>query len=695
MFKRGMAVLLVALMGCAGQQGVVVDGKTYGVTKGVFRGRWWSYYERGSSFLSGGLEEQAAADFQQAVRGRSTDTWQARTYGLHFVEYFPNRELGIAYYQMSRLDEARQYLEKSLAQVDTARANQYLDLVTRKQIASGQISDTADPSLQTSLKDGAIVSSRQVPFEITANDDVAVARVEVNGKAVPQRRSNPKVTVADSLLLNEGTHEITFKAGDLADKSAAATVKLEVDLTGPTIGIFSPRDFSVTKADSVRLEGVCVDKNGVALVTLADKPLSSQTGNRVEFSADLPLQEGDNTFIIVAKDVAGNETRSAVKLFKGDKQSSAACLWELNARAPQLLEFAQDAAPASMPAAPAALPAVPPAEPIAIVLRSPRAERPYRHNKTLYVSGDATAQTKVAALTINGEPFNELTGAPKETFSRRIPIDAVGEAVVPVDVQAKDDQGHETVTSLKVNVQPVQLDSIESKLPLAVLAFAGETVDPAITENLRVGTEAILFKGGRFHVLERERLQEVLNEQLLATALADPDEASRMGGRLKIAYMFLVANVFERGNGLEVKARAISTETSEILQVFDTYIDNKNSKERIDAGLESLAADVAKAFPRLSGEILSVRPRPDGDEMLLNWTREDGIREGMYLLVVQEAEPWLDPVTGTMTEPGEALEVARGKIQAMLTQGAKAKALKPEQEQESVKLDAGMAAITM
>ncbi|MCX5769360.1 MAG: hypothetical protein NTZ09_03680, partial [Candidatus Hydrogenedentes bacterium] len=378
-----------------------------------------------------------------------------------------------------------------------------------------------------------------------------------------------------------------------------------------------------------------MDKNGVASVTLADKPLAGQTGSRVEFSTDLPLQNGDNSFVIIAKDIAGNETRSVVKLFKGDKQSAAARLWELRERAPQLLLFAQDAAPSALPAAPAA-------EPISIVLRSPQAERPYRHNKTLYVSGDATAQTKVAALTINGEPFNELTGAPKETFARRIPIDAEGDAVVPVDIKAQDDQGHETVMSVKVNVRPVQLDSAESRLPLAVLAFAGEAVDPAITENLRAGTEGSLFKAGRFRILDRTRLQDVLTEQQLAAALANPDEAIALG-KLTNAQVFLVADVFDRGSGVEVKARAISTETSEIIQTFDTYIDDKNSSEKINAGLEALAADLAKAFPRLSGEVLSVRARPDGDEMLLNWTREDGVREGMYLLVVQESEPWLDP----------------------------------------------------
>ena len=71
------------------------DGQQYGVTDGVFRGRWWSYYERGTSYLAGGFHEEAAADFQQALKGRSRDTWRARTYGLHFVEYFPARELGV------------------------------------------------------------------------------------------------------------------------------------------------------------------------------------------------------------------------------------------------------------------------------------------------------------------------------------------------------------------------------------------------------------------------------------------------------------------------------------------------------------------------------------------------------------------------------------------------------------------------
>ena len=117
------AVLLVA-GGCVSDPSAVreKDGRQYGVTDGVFRGRWWSYYERGTSYLAGGFHEEAAADFEQALKGRSRDTWRARTYGLHFVEYFPARELGVCYLRLGRLDEAERQLQEALAMVDTERA---------------------------------------------------------------------------------------------------------------------------------------------------------------------------------------------------------------------------------------------------------------------------------------------------------------------------------------------------------------------------------------------------------------------------------------------------------------------------------------------------------------------------------------------------------------------------------------------
>ncbi|KPA18248.1 hypothetical protein MHK_001532, partial [Candidatus Magnetomorum sp. HK-1] len=90
------------------------DGQKYGIVEGLFQNRWWNYYERGQSFTGGALTyyldeptdlaktmhylKIAEADFADAISLRSKDQFRARTYGMHFLDYFPHRELGIVYY---------------------------------------------------------------------------------------------------------------------------------------------------------------------------------------------------------------------------------------------------------------------------------------------------------------------------------------------------------------------------------------------------------------------------------------------------------------------------------------------------------------------------------------------------------------------------------------------------------------------
>ena len=701
MAKRVLAVLLLGTVGCgcATQEGLERDGQRYGVTKGVFRGRWWSYYERGTSYLAGEFYAEAEADFGQALVGRGRDTWQARTYGLHFVEYFPNRELGVACYHLGRLDEAEDHLKRSLTQIDTARAHHYLDLVAKAKIAKGDLEDAAAPSVETSLGGGLLVADRAVAMAVRATDDVGVSAVAVNGRTLPQRGSAEDITFEDEILFVEGTHEIRVEASDLADKEAAQTVTVEVDLTGPTIGIFSPEDAAVTDAGSVRVEGTCIDKNGVTSVALDGRELARSEGEtKVDFATELALKDGENVFVVVAKDAAGNETRSAVAVYKGDSGSAGARLWRLGQRAPQRLEVAAATGRGALEAvltgrlASGAVEDAP-----AIRLKSPKPDRPYRHNKTLCVSGEVVTTTRVASLSINGEPFEALTGAPKESFNRRIPIDQdqdeAAEMMMPITVAAKDAEGRETTEAFEVSVRPIRLDSAESKMPVAVLAFAGSGIEPAVADLLRVTTEAQLHGAARFRMLDRTRLQDVLTEQQLAAVLADPDQAIRLG-KLTNAHVFVTADVFTHGEkGLEIKARAISPETSDIVAILDAYIEDKGDTDQVEAGCLAIADQLTKTFPRLSGELLAVRPKPDGNVMLVNWTKEDGIREGVYMLVVQEDEPWVDETTGEVLAEGEVLSVARGRIQRISSGGAQAKEVK--QEGEGATLEPGMAAITM
>ena len=332
-------------------------------------------------------------------------------------------------------------------------------------------------------------------------------------------------------------------------------------------------------------------------------------------------------------------------------------------------------------------------ESLLIKLKSPNPEKPYRHKRTLRISGDVVSQSKVASLTINGKPFESLTGAPKESFNQRVPIE--GEQKTTITIAAKDDQGHETTQAFDVDIRPVEINTNASKMPVAVLAFAGPDIDPAVSERLRLGAEGQLFESERFNIVDRTRLQDVLTEQQLAAVLADPSQAIQLG-KIVNAHVFLVADLFERDEtGIEIRARAISAETSTILETLDAFVKDKSDSAQVEAGCRKLAAQMLEAFPRVSGQLLAVKAKEDGDQLLVDWTEEDGVREGMYLLVVVEDEPFIDEDTGEALGPADIITIGRARIESFLGEtGCKAKAIKGD-DAEGVELVKGMAAITM
>jgi len=112
--------VIVVISSCAMKPAGTVyvkDGKEYGKVAGTFRHRWWNYYERGVSYADGQFYPEAISDFKAAIRQRESDQRRARTYGMHFVDYFPHRELGIVYFLRGDLQSAQKELERSLSEV--------------------------------------------------------------------------------------------------------------------------------------------------------------------------------------------------------------------------------------------------------------------------------------------------------------------------------------------------------------------------------------------------------------------------------------------------------------------------------------------------------------------------------------------------------------------------------------------------
>ena len=91
---------LLVILSCSGfadrsfPSAYVKDGNEYGKVKGAFFGhQWWHYYERAISYADGEFYEEALADLEEAVSRREKDRRMARTCGMHFIDYFPHREL--------------------------------------------------------------------------------------------------------------------------------------------------------------------------------------------------------------------------------------------------------------------------------------------------------------------------------------------------------------------------------------------------------------------------------------------------------------------------------------------------------------------------------------------------------------------------------------------------------------------------
>ena len=107
--------------------GCVTTGSSVRYSSGTFRGKWWNYYDRGSALAGMSNFEGAIRDFKQTIDMRSKDQRMARTYGMHFIDYFPHRELGIVYFNTGEIEKAISELEQSLNNVESSKAIYYLN----------------------------------------------------------------------------------------------------------------------------------------------------------------------------------------------------------------------------------------------------------------------------------------------------------------------------------------------------------------------------------------------------------------------------------------------------------------------------------------------------------------------------------------------------------------------------------------
>ena len=153
----------------------------------------------------------------------------------------------------------------------------------------------------------------------TASDDVGVAQVtwstDHGSGGIATGTTNWMIT---GLVLQSGTTQVTVTAGDAAGNATSKVLTITYtpsDTVAPTVSISSPSSSTFSSSsNTIALAGAASDNTGVTQVTwVTDRGASgTATGTTSWAVSAVPLQTGQNTITVSARDAAGNRGTAAL-----------------------------------------------------------------------------------------------------------------------------------------------------------------------------------------------------------------------------------------------------------------------------------------------------------------------------------------------------------------------------------------------
>lgn len=664
--------LLLALpfSGCGPRrdQRYLRDGKQYGVVRGLFRDRWWNFYERGTSFSDGKFWEEAAADFKKALKQRDRDQRAARTYGMHFVDYFPHRELGIVYFRMGRHREAQKELEASLSTADTGRAKYYLNEV-RKALLEASQADRAAPVIRVAAVEkapkkpgkarprispaapGMVTAFPEAPPSPTAydkitnrfrlelkgevEDDTYAHTIEINEKPLFVELSARKIPFSREIRLRKGLNEIRIRTSDLLGKVSEKKIRIYADFEGPSLNIRNHADGDRVDRKRVVLQGALADASGITSLRINDRLLAYDKQKEVEFSFALEMKEGRNRIRLAATDAAGNTTRGELTLtyvprLARDREPPPSA-------GPILLAWGgggiMDAGPGLLAAAGSARGV----SAFRINLRDLTDTQTVYYD-TLYVDGSVTGSRRIRGIQVNGSPLVVVPG--RTIYFNYVVELRPGEN--RITIEAEDEEGARVKKTVTVVRRVPRVHQVGARMSLAILPFVEKgdvsTASSVVYDNL-LGS---FVEQERFHVVTRgDEFEAVLREQKLSrTDLVDRGTAVTLG-KLVAAEVVLMGTIRETPTSIEIYARLVNTETSSVMEARDVYGQDK-SLARIQYLTDGLALKFKHAFPLVEGMVIKVK----GKEIYADFGLAQHLKKEMKFIVFREGEKVVHPVTG-------------------------------------------------
>ncbi|NVN99384.1 MAG: hypothetical protein HXX17_08675 [Geobacteraceae bacterium] len=178
------------------------------------------------------------------------------------------------------------------------------------------------------------------------------------------------------------------------------------------------------------------------------------------------------------------------------------------------------------------------------------------------------------------------------------------------------------------------------KIKVAVLDFQqnGQFETSDIGKIVAEWFTTTLVDSGRFEIIERRLLQQILDEQKIgASGLIDPRSASQLG-RLLGVNTVVSGTVQSYDRTFELNTRLIDVETGSIIIAESVKASSTSS---LNALVKQVADKMIRYFP-LNGYVV----QRTGEKGVIDLGRKAGIHPGMVFKVFVEGKPLKHPMTG-------------------------------------------------
>lgn len=599
-------------------------------SSGSWRGKWWNYYERGLERGEGGNWEAARDDFSKALNLRDTDQRRARTYGMHFIDYFPHRELGVAFLQLGDLKKALNELETSWKSEETAKAAFYLNKV-RSQLLRQQGGTLAPPRI-TFAAPAPGETVRDATLKVMGKAEAAgrVASLKVNGRPVRFDLAASEQGFSLELPLEDDDDRIVVEAVDLLGNRSQQEVPILIDREGPSLSLTAISRMPGEK-ERVRISGRVTDRSGIRELTVNGTAVATANARDFELETTAVVPPGQRTVRIEATDLLGNQTSIE---FDPDRER-AALLYQgppvlVAMNAPGI--FSSDK------------------EPPVITLKDAE-DLPGVFIDRYYVEGEAYDNSKVERVTVNGKEIQIAKGK-KVFFSKMVKLK---EGNNRISVEAFDGSGNRKSADFTIKRIIPAARQAQARMSVSVLPFNGKIKNASVQEMADDFLVAAIVDQKRFQVVEREKLKQILQEQKLAKEkLTDPEHSVQIG-KLISADALVATSITEGQKSVEIVSRLVNTETAEVMETKDAYIEDK-SLAAVKELMEGLAAKLTLGFPVVEGMVI----KREKGTVYSDIGRGSGVRAGMGAAIFRRGKEIKHPVTGKslgwdMTKIGDGI----------------------------------------